>query len=166
MSRGAEFEQKALPRVGLVVAFIFASLTVLLWPPLVDKVVALNWQVADMHLAAYGLQVIFGVLAVTSSVARHRIDACCARMFASRTYGVFALLTVALSVIGSLTAVEIAFRLVQLPFNPMYAPSEHALARFDPELGWSYVPNRSTVQRLGTAQRPVSITFDEIGARV
>jgi hypothetical protein len=55
---------------------------------------------------------------------------------------------------------------LHLPFDETWVPSETALARFDPELGWSYIPNHSAVQAFGNAQREVPMHFDAIGARV
>jgi hypothetical protein len=71
-----------------------------------------------------------------------------------------------LSVIVALLAAEVALRLVGLPFDDGWTPSEYAMARFDPELGWSYVPGRSVVQTFGEPPREVSKHFDAFGARV
>ena len=76
-------------------------------------------------------------------------------------------LTIFLVVLGVLLAgTEVTLRALQVPFKVTFTPSENALARFDPKLGWSYVPDSSHVQSFGRARRPVPIHFDSIGARV
>src|SRR5262249_31940558 len=45
-------------------------------------------------------------------------------------------------------------------------PSENALAQFDAEIGWTYVPSRSHLRTFGSDRRLVPIHFDAIGARV
>jgi hypothetical protein len=70
------------------------------------------------------------------------------------------------SILGVVIA-ELSFRLLDLPFGKHLSEvSENALAQFDPELGWSYVPHRSVVQRFGSQQREVAMHFDAFGSRV
>ena len=71
-----------------------------------------------------------------------------------------------LSMLTTVGAVEGALGRLHLAFDESWVPSETALARFDPELGWSYIPNQSVVQAFGAAQREVPMYFDAIGARV
>jgi hypothetical protein len=52
------------------------------------------------------------------------------------------------------------------PFVGSWTPSENSLAQFDPELGWSYVPNRSAIQTFGTDPHKIAIHFSSIGSRV
>jgi hypothetical protein len=56
--------------------------------------------------------------------------------------------------------------LFNFPFVQTWTPSENALAQFDPELGWVYVANRSTVQTFGTDPRDIEMHFSSIGSRV
>jgi hypothetical protein len=65
-----------------------------------------------------------------------------------------------------LGATEAVLRWRDLPFPATWVPSETAMARFDPDLGWSYIPARSYVQEFGTERRPVAMHFDGLGARV
>jgi len=60
----------------------------------------------------------------------------------------------------------VALRLADYPFRTEWIPSENALAQFDPVLGWSYIPSRSVTQRFGSDDRPISMHFNDIGARV
>ena len=41
--------------------------------------------------------------------------------------------------------VEGIFRLVGIPYKVLYIPDENSFARFDPEIGWSYIPNLSAI---------------------
>ncbi len=61
-------------------------------------------------------------------------------------------------------AVEGIFRVAGIPYKVEYIPNENSFARFDPELGWSYIPNASTVLKTGNMERPVY--FDINGIRV
>ncbi len=61
---------------------------------------------------------------------------------------------------------EIICRLLKIPFPATTNPTENAVAQFDPELGWSYIPNRSVIQKYPPAARDVAVHFDDIGARV
>lgn len=40
---------------------------------------------------------------------------------------------------------EGGFRVAGIPYKVKYAPNENNFAQFDPELGWSYIPNKSTI---------------------
>lgn len=62
--------------------------------------------------------------------------------------------------------IEVAFRLVGLPYKKGYIPNENAFARFDPELGWSYIPNKSAVNDVGDGKIKNQVYFDENGIRV
>lgn len=69
------------------------------------------------------------------------------------------------AVILTLVGVEVAFRVLGVPFKVEWVPSETTLAQFDSALGWVYIPNSSKTQTFGTEARPVPMHFDEIGAR-
>ncbi|MBI4698015.1 MAG: hypothetical protein HY758_03660 [Nitrospirae bacterium] len=60
--------------------------------------------------------------------------------------------------------VEGVLRIAGIPYKGNYVPSENSYARFDPELGWSYIPNKSTFQMNDDSKTPVY--FDENGFRV
>ena len=86
--------------------------------------------------------------------------------FAENGRWLLAALTTLLSVSLTVAAAEVVLRVAQIPFRVGWIPSENALARFDPELGWSYIPGRSHTQAFGASHREVSMHFDALGARV
>ena len=63
-------------------------------------------------------------------------------------------------------ALEIFCHIVGQPYSEKLTVNETASGRFDSELGWSYIPNLSTVKTYGTAKRAVHLYFDENGIRV
>jgi hypothetical protein len=67
--------------------------------------------------------------------------------------------------LAGLTFCELFLRLIGHPFGNVL-PSEFAIARFDSDLGWSYVPNRSTEQEFGIDKRTIWLHFDKFGSRV
>ena len=60
--------------------------------------------------------------------------------------------------------VEGVFRAAGIPYKIKYIPNENSFARFDPELGWSYIPDKSAIHKAGNTTKPVH--FDENGIRV
>lgn len=73
---------------------------------------------------------------------------------------------VVLSLVFAVILAEGLARVLQLPFKPKWAPSENPLARFDPELGWSYIPSKSVTQQFGADHRDIPMYFDDLGCRV
>jgi hypothetical protein len=55
-------------------------------------------------------------------------------------------------------------RWLAIPYHHEWTPTENALARFDPDLGWSFVPGRSVTQRFDG--RSVPFHADANGIRV
>jgi hypothetical protein len=51
-----------------------------------------------------------------------------------------------------------------IPYKQAWTPNEYGFARFDPELGWSYIPNKSAFNTIENLKIPVY--FDENGIRV
>lgn len=76
------------------------------------------------------------------------------------------LLVAAVALAISLGAIEVVLRWLEIPFRATWTPTENAMAQFDPERGWSYIPGRSYVRAFGSDRRPVAIHFDSMGARV
>jgi len=68
-----------------------------------------------------------------------------------------------LLIIG-LFILEVICRIAGIPFKQYWAPNEYGFARFDPELGWSYIPNKSAINKTGNARIPVYL--DENGIRI
>ncbi len=56
------------------------------------------------------------------------------------------------------------FRIAGIPYNVKYTPDENSFARFDSELGWSYIPDRSSIHN--TEYTPKPVYLDENGIRV
>ena len=88
------------------------------------------------------------------------------RILPRRRRFLFALAAASIALILTLVLAEAALRVLDYPFRTRWTPSENALAQFDPELGWSYIPGRTVVQRFGSYGRSVPMHFNDIGARV
>jgi hypothetical protein len=141
------------------------ALAALAWPGVLGRLVELRWQIADLRPAFAVTSVCLGLAGVVLLWQRARVEAWLARGFSSRRAALAASaasFSLALAVLGA----ELALRALGLPFRVEKTPSEYALARFDPERGWAYLPERSHVQRFGDAQREVALHFDARGARV
>lgn len=63
-------------------------------------------------------------------------------------------------------ALEILCYALDIPYSEKYAAHETAIGRFDPELGWTYIPNLSVNKSYGSVKRRVPLYFDENGFRV
>ncbi len=68
------------------------------------------------------------------------------------------------SLVAAFGLAEWALRAAEIPYRTTWIPSETAIARFDPLLGWSYRPHLEGVQRNGEHLRPV--VTDGHGLRV
>ena len=88
------------------------------------------------------------------------------RFFPTRRHLLFALAAFSIAVILTLVLAEVTLRVLDYPFRTRWTPSENILARFDPKLGWSYIPDRTVTQRFGSYGRRVPMHFNDIGARV
>lgn len=163
---GNEFHGNVAVVPGAILSLFLFSLTVGTWPGVVERVVSLDWKLGNMRPVAFGLQLIFGSLTVVSVLARERINYVCAKTFPTRKRLVFALIAFSISLLISLIVVEISLRLLGLPFKEKFMVSENAMAQFDLETGWSYIPDRSFVQQFGIDRREVAMHFDSIGSRV
>ncbi len=70
-----------------------------------------------------------------------------------------------IAVLALLLAVtEFTLRALHIPYREDFTPSENALARFDDETGWSYIPGLSREISAGTGS--IRIAFDRNGIRV
>jgi len=149
----------------LLAGSLFAQ-AVLAWPAVLGTLVSLDWHVGDMRPVARGASVVFAVLGVLVLLARKDVARRWARVFPDRRSCLLAAITFVVSLTIFAVAAGIGLRLLDLPFRTTWTPSENALARFDPELGWVYVPESSHVTPFGRERRMVPIHFDGIGARV
>lgn len=60
------------------------------------------------------------------------------------------LMAVSALLLGAVSAgLELVFRRVGIPYRVTWTPSETRLAQFDEDVGWSYLPNRSTTMPIG-----------------
>lgn len=59
---------------------------------------------------------------------------------------------------------EGSFRILGIPYKVAWIPNENALAKFDSELGWSYIPDKSTTQKI--KDKIIPVHFDRNGIRV
>lgn len=64
-----------------------------------------------------------------------------------------------------LVALEGVLRFLEIPHKITWTPSENAIARFDPELGWSYIPGITRVLDF-PVDRKVPVSFNDRGLRV
>ncbi len=89
-----------------------------------------------------------------------------------RRHIAFSAVSLALSLGFALVLVEGLFRVFGFPFDESWTRSENGLARFDPELGWTYVPGLTTTRDFpdpegGAAPRAIALSFDpDLAARV
>lgn len=63
-----------------------------------------------------------------------------------------------------LFSLEIICRITGIPYKQAWTPNEYGFARFDPELGWSYIPSKSAINETGGLKIPVY--FDENSVRI
>lgn len=151
---------------ALVLALVLLSITLLISPYFVEKVVSLHRRHGDMRPVVHALQAVFATLCVGSIVGRRWVNSTFYRVFPSTRHLSIATAALLLSLVFALLFAEGAARLFHLPFRPNWTPSENPLARFDAELGWSYIPNQAVTQEFGTEHRKVPMYFDDLGCRV
>ena len=60
--------------------------------------------------------------------------------------------------------IEVVFRIVGIPYKIVYIPYESSFSRFDHELGWSYLPNKSA--QINTENKPKFVYYEANGIRV
>ncbi|HZO99268.1 MAG TPA: hypothetical protein VFD30_03140 [Terriglobia bacterium] len=158
--------QTVFLRPAFALAIVLAALALFASPRFVSLFVSLDWYLGDMHTTAYVLQATFAALFVIALLASRRINDWWFKTFPTRRHFIFALVALSASTACALLLVEAALRLLNLPFDEKWTPSENAIARFDPELGWSYIPLCSSVQEFGSQRRKVAMYFDSHGNRV
>jgi hypothetical protein len=153
-------------RSGTIVPILLLALAVLFWPPVLKILIPLHWQIGNLAPFAFLLSLACVAGASTAWLLRRRIGAFFSTAFPNRRSVVFASIASLLAIVAVLAVSEIGLRLFHYPFRLGWTPMEYRISRFDPVLGWSYVPNLSTVQRFGSAGREVAIRFDEMGTRI
>jgi len=154
------------PRPAIFFGILLLSLTILAWPRILEEFVSLDWRLGNMRPVAYGLQFVLGVLTVATALGRNWANSKFHKLFPSGKRFIFAAVAFLFSLALTVVAAEGLLRLLHIPFQAKWSLSEDALARFDPELGWSYIPDRSVTQEFGDEHRPVPMYFDTLGCRV
>jgi hypothetical protein len=157
----AEF---AWPAIAL--ALVFLCLTILAWPHFVERIVRLDRRHGDMRPVVYAFQAFLGALTLAIVLRRKWINSQFGKIFPSTRQFLIAAGMVLLSFCLGVAAIEGLARALHLPFRAKSIPSENPLARFDSELGWSYIPNQNVTQEFGSDHRKVPMFFDDLGCRV
>ncbi len=149
----------------LLPAFLLV-LAILLWPQVLGSFVPLVWQIGNLAPYCLLLSVACLAAALLAWLRRRRIAALARRAFPTGRHLLYAASALLLSALVVLGAAEAVLRWTGYPFRTGWTPMEYRISRFDPVLGWSYLPNLVTIQRFGSAGRPVQLAFDERGIRI
>lgn len=153
-------------RPAFVLSFVFLGLTIVAWPRILERTVSLDWRLGNMRPVVYVFQAVCAILALASVLGKNRVSSQFHKIFPSGKRLAFVAVTVVLSLTLSLIVAEGFLRLLHLPFRAKWAALENPLARFDAELGWSYIPNQSLTEEFGFQHRKVPLYFDNLGCRV
>jgi len=154
------------PRPAIVLGLLFLCVAILMWPAVLEKFVSLDWRLGNLRHLLYGIAAVSGALALVTALARRQINFKFSEIAISGKHVFFAAVTLCISLALALAVSEGLLRILHLPFQSKWQVSEDALARFDPELGWSYIPSRSATQEFGQEHRKVTMYFDDLGLRV
>ncbi len=147
-----------------LLAAALAAIAIGASPARVERIVSLDWRIGDMTPLLQGLRAMLAITAALVIVRRHRMAASWRGLSLLGAVAGGVLLVV--SVVATLASAEAALRFARYPFRGTWRPSETALARFDPELGWAYVPGRRVTGTYGDDPRRVTTAFDSLGIRV
>lgn len=164
--RNPEATQSMSSLPGVILGIVLLSLSVLTWPGILGSIVSLDWKIGNVQSVAYGLQVALAILAVISILGRRRVSFVYARLFPTRKEFLFAFIALTASVILTFLAFEIGLRILGQPFTETWEPQEHMRAQFDPELGWSYMPNQSRRVEFVPGESAVLVHHNDLGVRV
>jgi hypothetical protein len=151
---------------AIVVCAILMALAVCTWPRILARFVSLQWQVGDVSAAAGLLSIALALAALATWACRRYLASWLARVFPSNRQVLYASGSILLALVIFAGLAEIALRIFQIPFRLGWTPAEYRISRFDPELGWAYLPNLSTMERFGSEGRRVAIYTDAMGNRV
>jgi len=152
------------PAIALVTVVL--CLAGLLSPRFVQHLISLDRRHGDMRPALYVLQVVVIGAGLYVLIRRDRVNAAFRRVFPSTRYFVMSTAVVLLCFCFGLGCLECLARILNFPFHVKWTPSETAIARFDPEVGWSYFPNHTVTQEFGDDHRKIAMYFDDLGCRV
>jgi len=152
--------------VPSIASAILLLLAVCVHPFVLGRWMSLDWHIGDLRPVALLVSAALGLCGLGLAWMRRRAQAWLLRAFPTRREAVLAATTVVLSLCVGLGGLELGLRILGRPFRAEVETSEYRLARFDPELGWAYEPDRTTVQIFGSDRREVSLSFDANGFRV
>jgi hypothetical protein len=162
-ARAPQDDRRPTIVAGIVAASLLAG-AVALSPARVSSAVSLDWRLGDMTPVVQGVRLLL-ILGAAAAVAwRARLARIFSRANLREAVTAAALMGVSLSL--TLVAAELVLRRKEYPFRGNWTPSESALARFDAELGWSYIPGLTTTQKFGRPPRSITMHFDSNGVRV
>jgi hypothetical protein len=152
------------PAVRLAALCLLAAL--LLSPPLLERIVSLDWKIGDMRPIAAAGQTLFAAAGLLAWVGRCRVNPWLRRHVPSRRHFALGVATWTVSSVLSLLALELALRVWKDPLRPLWAPPEYHRAQYDSVSGWSYISNQSVMQSFVKGLPPVPVHTDENGIRV
>jgi hypothetical protein len=157
---------RSIPLGAVVASGGLWLLAVLAWPRVAGRAMPLDWYIGDLAMPLRVLSVGLAVAAVAALIAPRRIAAVLRRILPTRRHLVFGAVALLLSTVVGLAAGELLLRALHLPFTASWEPSEIAIGRFDPDLGWSYVPGTLAMQQVSDRLPPVPVRVGRFGARV
>jgi hypothetical protein len=151
---------------GTALAALLLLVSIVVWPPFLERHVSLDWRLGNVRPAAHILQAALAGGALLAAVFRRSLGDRFAVLFPSPRVFVFALLAVTGASAVTLSVLETACRLLDLPERFRVPPAANVAATFDAELGWAYQPNHSVVSTFASDERKIPTHFDGLGARV
>jgi len=151
---------------GIILTLILGILTFLVWPGFLEQFFSLNWKVGNIRPMTYVLQLLLAILTVITFLKRHWINAYFSSRIRSRKELVFTIIGLIISLSVTLVVTELTLRILDLPYRTSWEPNEYRRAQFDPEIGWTYIPNKYLKQQFVDKQPEIAIFTDENGSRV
>ena len=151
---------------GIILTLILGILTFLVWPGFLEMFFSLNWKVGNIGPALYGLQLFLAVLMIIAFLKRDLLNAYFSNKFFFRKELIFTFIGFTISLLVALGLIELGLCILDLPYKTNWEPNEYRRAQFDPEIGWTYIPNTSMRQRFVDGQPEIAINTDENGLRV
>jgi len=147
-------------------SLVCVVLVILLWPPMLEKVISLNWKICDMHPIVLGTQSLMAVMAIIILVNWRQVNTRFHKYVPSGKTLIFALVTVSVSTSLCLAAMELYMRFFHDPLRVTWEPADYKRVQYDPILGWTYIPNQSVMQTFVKGQPPVPVHINTQGIRV
>ena len=151
---------------GIILTILLGILTFMVWPAFLEQFFSLNWKLGNMKPVAYGLQLLLTVLTIIVFLKRDLVNAVFSKDFLSRKELIFTFIGFTISLLIALGLIELGLRILDLPYKTNWEPNEYRRAQFDPDIGWTYIPNKSMRQRFVDGQPEIAIYTDKNGSRV